>query len=124
MEETYIRGVPLENGLFLKLYDASRRFAGDRWLVKLIARIPIPVDEVWQQTSEELPSAAAVKELLGDTLVFEQEKTRNFIDEQEKEEILQSMTEEFFRHALAYLGRPEFGWRCIRRKFRENHFSS
>lgn len=119
MEEAHIHEIPLDNGLCLNLYDASRRFAGDRWLVKLVARIAIPVDEFWQQTSPDVPSAAAVKELLGRGPVFEQEKIRNFVDEQEKDEVLQSMTDEFLRHARDYLGHPEFARRYIHKRFRE-----
>ncbi|MBT9438589.1 MAG: hypothetical protein GAS50_05285, partial [Desulfobacterales bacterium] len=45
MEEKLIKTIDLENGLELKLYDASRKLAGDRWLVSLIARMEIPTSD-------------------------------------------------------------------------------
>ncbi|MBW2166593.1 MAG: hypothetical protein JRG74_11045 [Deltaproteobacteria bacterium] len=43
MEEKLIKNIDLENGLQLKLYDASRKLAGDRWLVS--KREKIFIDE-------------------------------------------------------------------------------
>ena len=36
--------VKLDNGLILNLFDASRKIAGDRWFVSIVAQIEICVD--------------------------------------------------------------------------------
>ena len=45
MKEKLIKTMGLENGMQLDFYDASRRLAGDRWLISLIVRMEIPVVE-------------------------------------------------------------------------------
>lgn len=119
MEEQHIKEIPLENNLRIHIYDASRRLAGDRWLVKLIARIPIAVDNVLSEAEAGLPTKAAVKELIGDELVFEQEKIRNFIDEREKDEVFQALLDHFLSHSLTYLSHPEFAKRYTLKTFKE-----
>lgn len=119
MEEQPIKEIPLENDLRLQIYNASRRLAGDRWLVKLIARIHIPVDAALNNSEAGLPARSAVKELIGDRLVFEQDKTRHFIDEREKDDVFQALLDNFLKYSLTYLSHPEFAKRCILKEFQE-----
>ena len=119
MEETHIREIPLENDLRVHLYDGSRRLAGDRWLVQLIARIPMPVDAVWTPQPDDPVSGTDLKEALGEAPVFETVKSRHFIDEQEKDEIFQAMQAELVRHSLPYLGHPDFARRFLLKQYAE-----
>lgn len=119
MEETPIREIPLDNNLHVHLYDGSRRFAGDRWLVRLVARIQMPIDTVWTPQPDDPVSKTALKEALGETAVFETVKTRHFIDEREKEEILLAMQEDLLRHSLSYLGHPDFARRFLLKQYKE-----
>ena len=41
-----LRTIPLGNGLMLEIYDQSRKVAGDRWLVKLVVKINIPIERL------------------------------------------------------------------------------
>jgi len=43
VEQTLIKTIELNNGLKLHFYDISRKLAGDRWYVGVIARIDIPL---------------------------------------------------------------------------------
>jgi len=119
MEEQLIKEIPLENNLRLEIYDASRPLAADRWLVKLTARIHIPVDEALTDAEAGLPTPSAVKELIGDSLVFEQDKTRHFIDEHEKDDVFQAMLDNLLNHSLTYLSHPEFAKRYTIKTFKE-----
>ncbi len=119
MEEIHIREIPLENNLRVDLYDASRKLVGDRWLVRLIVRMRIAVDDVWDAEAAAPLSKSTVKELIGDTVVFEQTKTRTFIDEEQKNDVLQALLDDFARHSTAYLAHPEFGRRFILKRFTE-----
>ena len=119
MEEQYVKEIPLENDLHVHIYDASRRLAGDRWLVKLITRIHFKVDDVWDEGDTNLPTKSAVRQLLGSELVFEQNQTRHFIDEKEKEAVFQDMVDNFLTHSVPYLSHPEFAGRYIRKIYQE-----
>ena len=119
MEEQHIKEIPLENNLRLHIYDASRQLAGDRWLVKLIARIPISVDDALSDAEAGLPAKSAVKELIGENLVFEQEKIRNFIDEGEKDDVFQALLDNFLDHSRKYLSHPAFAKQYTLKTFQE-----
>ncbi|MBL7208342.1 MAG: hypothetical protein ISS67_07485, partial [Desulfobacterales bacterium] len=45
MTSRLIKTIELKNNLTLNLYDESIKMIGERWLVTLVARITIPVDE-------------------------------------------------------------------------------
>ncbi|MFP4225117.1 MAG: hypothetical protein ACLFRF_00165 [Desulfobacterales bacterium] len=119
MEEQLIKEIPLENNLRLEIYDASRPLAGDRWLVKLTARIHISVDAALTDAEAGLPTPSAVKGLIGDSLVFEQDKIRHFIDEREKDDVFQAMLDNLLNHSLTYLSHPEFAKRYTLKTFKE-----
>ncbi len=81
---------PLANGLTLELWDHSRPLVGDRWFVRLEARVVIPV------RAETLPPelkahAALVVEALGEEMIFSQEEARNFIAAADAPGLLQEM---------------------------------
>jgi len=44
VNDKLIKTIVLGNGLILEIYDQSREIAGDRWLVKMAAKINIPID--------------------------------------------------------------------------------
>jgi hypothetical protein len=58
VKEKLINTIRLDNGLELKLYDSSRKVAGDRWRVGIVARIDISLDEVRSFNKREYISYA------------------------------------------------------------------
>ena len=46
MKGKLIKTNVLKNGLILEIYDQSREIAGNRWLVKMAAKIDIPIDRL------------------------------------------------------------------------------
>jgi len=44
VNEKLINTIVLGNGLILEIYDHSRKVAGDRWLVKMVSKVDIPID--------------------------------------------------------------------------------
>ncbi len=119
MEEVHIREIPLDNDLRLNLYDASRRLAGDRWLLRLIVRIIMDLDETWIPQPGDPVSKTALKSVIGPETVFETVKTRHFIDERKKDTVFQSMIDDFVRHSLSYLAHPDFGRRFILKQYQD-----
>ncbi|MFZ2633816.1 MAG: hypothetical protein WA081_09120 [Desulfosalsimonadaceae bacterium] len=118
MNETLIQTISLNNGLTVGLFDASRKIAGDRWQVTLLARMEIPVDAVYLRAAD-LPNALEIKQALGETVIFEVKKQRNFIGEPEKQPVFDNMKDTFIKVSLPYLSHPEFPKRHIARQFAE-----
>ena len=110
---------PLANGLTLELWDHSRPLVGDRWFVRLEARIAIPI------RSEALPPelkahAALVVEALGEEIIFSQAEARNFIAVSLAPGLLQEMQDRILALAPGYFGHADFAAGFIRKKFAEH----
>ncbi len=120
MEEVLINTIDLENGLELKLFDNSKRLAGDRWLVSLIARIEIPTNDplLKEDGSSPLNFNEAIS-VLGEKLLFEQKRERIYIDEKEKDEVMKGIQDSFLSTSLSYLSRSDFPKSYLLKKFYE-----
>jgi len=120
MEEVLINTIDLENGLKLKLFDNSRKLAGDRWLVSLIARIEIPInDSLLKEDRSSLLNFDEAIKVLGENLLFEQKRERIYIDEKEKDEVMKGIQDSFLSTSLSYLSRSDFPKSYILKKFNE-----
>ncbi len=105
-----VESVTLENGLILEIWDYSRRLAGDRWLVGMLAQIKV-----------EAPPEAFSHEELYQSFLEEEEgwvyyrhrKERTFIDERERENIFDQLKRRFLEVAVGYLSHPSFKERLI-----------
>lgn len=109
MSSRLIEKVPLPNGLVLELWDQSRRLAGDRWLVSLLARIQIPLLPDYFSHLDNGPQV--YQDLLaayGERLDFTQEKARHFVDAHETKDVLTGLCQRFKDNLLSYLGNPKF----------------
>jgi len=120
MEEKLIKTLDLKNGLQLKIFNASRNLVGDRWLVSLIARMEIPVTKVLQR-SDPLPKENLndINDVLGESVMFEQKREKNFVDISEIESVFKGMCDIFLGSSLDYLSRETFPKRYILKKYQE-----
>jgi hypothetical protein len=111
----------LDNGMEFILYDCSRMIAGDRWLVDIRCEACIPVDaSYWEIMAHEEPlNHLAIREILGEKLVFSSSKKRNFVDGKEKETVLQEMVQQVYDSILEYLKRPDFPQRLFKKQYRD-----
>jgi len=120
MEEKLIKTIDLENGLQLKLYDASRKLAGDRWLVSLIARMEIPTsDSLLKEDVSSSLNIDEVRKVLGEKLLFEQKREKIFIDEKEKDEVMKEIQDSFLSSSLFYFSHSDFPQKYVLKKFNE-----
>jgi len=120
MEEKLIKNIDLENGLQLKLYDASRKLAGDRWLVSLIARIEIPTsDSLLKEDISPSLNVDEVRKVLGEKLVFERKREKIFIDEREKDNVMKEIQDSFLSSSLSYFSHSDFAQKYVLKKFNE-----
>ncbi|MBW2739358.1 MAG: hypothetical protein JRE64_11040 [Deltaproteobacteria bacterium] len=120
MEEKLIKNIDLENGLELKLYDVSRKLAGDRWLVSLIARIEIPTsDSLLKEDASPSLNVDEIRKVLGEKLLFERKREKIFIDEIEKDEVLKEIQDLFLSSSLPYFSHSDFPKKYILKEFNE-----
>jgi hypothetical protein len=119
MEQKFIKTIELSNGLKLDFYDISRKLAGDRWYVGLIAKIDIPlIDSL--PTNQHLShySVEEIRNTLGESVRFQQILERHYIDEREKDDLLKSLMDSFIKRTLKYLSLPDFPGKYVLKEFR------
>lgn len=113
--------IELENGLTLELHDRSRPVAGDRWLVSFLARIDVEVKpEYFEGQDSANLSFDAIQKGVGDKVTYRYEKTRNFISETEKDDVLKGLKDRFLNVSLGYLSSPDFARKLILRKYEDS----
>ena len=96
----------LANGIELVISDCSKKLAGDRWLVKLSCQASIPLTGWMMErlAGEEREVAGE----LGDALTYELVMERNFIDEQQIEEVMGELLARVESNLLVYMEREGF----------------
>lgn len=109
----------LENGLTLNLFDASRKIAGDRWFISILARVEIPVKSGIFDEKGLLVTVEDARALIGDTVVFEQKRERNFISKDEKEEVISQILRDFLANVVPYLGNEKFPVNFLKKIYKE-----
>jgi hypothetical protein len=118
MKQTLIKTIELGNGLKLEFYDISRKLAGDRWYVAVIARIDIPmIDSL--PTNQHLShySVEELRNALGESVRFQQILERHYIDEREKDDLLNSLMNSFIKRTLKYLSLHDFPGKFVLKEF-------
>ena len=120
MPEQLIKSIALDNGQVLNIYDASKNIAGDRWQVNLVARMLISVYDINSETNTALPPIDEIKQALGDTVEYETNKQRNFIDDKEKQAVFNELLDTFVKYSVPYLSHPDFPKRFIIKKYHEH----
>lgn len=118
MEAKLIKRLALANGLCLEVLDGSKKIAGDRWQVSVIARMEIPVNRETLGPDSGFDWNEAIH-LLGRTVVFEQKQSRNFIDMNEKEPLVEKMLSSFSALGESYFSHPGFAGRFVLKQFAE-----
>ena len=112
--------IELENGLRIYFYDQSKQIVGDRWQVQLSVHAPVAVKESYFLGCED-PGRAYEKfrAEFGNTIVFNLTRTRNFIADDEKQSLLESMKEELLKSNIPYLSKPNFAGNYVFKRYEE-----
>jgi hypothetical protein len=72
MKLQLLKTIDLKNSMQLNIFDGSRKLAGDRWLVTMVARMEIPVSEVLMKDEHQSKeSVDAIIKVLGEKVLFE-----------------------------------------------------
>ena len=120
MKEKLIKTLALENGLQLNVYDASRELVGDRWLVALIVRMDVPVTEALKENiRESMENIDEMKDLLGDSVLYEKKREKIFVDKTEKETVFKELCDMFLNSSLNYLSKKVFPKQFILKTYKE-----
>jgi hypothetical protein len=118
MEQKLIKTIELRNGLKLDFYDISRKLAGDRWYVGVIARIDIPlIDSLLTNQHLSHFSIEEIRTALGESVCFQQKRERHYIDEREKDDLLKGLMDSFIKRTLNYLSLPDFPGKYVLKEF-------
>jgi hypothetical protein len=115
-----IKTIVLGNGLILEIYDYSCKVAGDRWLVKMVSKIDIPIDYLIRNARGNSQLNLQVDELTNffDACIrYEHKRERNFISEEEKDIVFNDLLTSFLTSAQAYLSHPDFPIRYAAREY-------
>lgn len=120
MKEKLIETLDLENGLQLNVYDASRKLVGDRWLVSLIVRMDVSVTEALEKNSRQsTENIDEIKEMLGDSVLFEKKREKIFVDTAAKETVFKELCDMFLNSSLNYLSKDSFPKQYILKTYKE-----
>ena len=115
-----IKSINFQNGLNVKLYDISRKLAGDRWYVGLLIQIDIPISDSLLNEKLLAPySIEEIKNALGETICFEQKRERHFIDKLKKKDLLHDFTESFLKSYLTYFIHPDFASKYVLKEYKK-----
>ncbi len=118
MKQTLIKTIELGNGLMLEFYDISRKLAGDRWYVGVIARIDIPmIDSLPTHQHLSHYSVEELRNALGESVRFQRILERHYIDEREKDDLLNSLIKSFIKRTLNYLSLHDFPGKYVLKEF-------
>ena len=116
-DQKLIKRIPLENELELKLFDASRRLIGDRWLIKLVARIDVSVQKLTALSGELPVDLKEMLALMGKQVTFTQERKRNFVEQDDRESAMQEMIDSFIISLKAYLSHPDVAKKLVLKEY-------
>ena len=120
MKEKLIKTLDLENGLQLNVYDASRKLVGDRWLVSLIIRMDVPVAGALKKNNREsMEHIDEIKDMLGDSVLFEKKREKIFVDTVEKEMVFKELFDLFMNSSLKYLSKEIFPKQYVLKMYKE-----
>ena len=103
-----IETVYLDEGITVKIFDASKKLPADRWQITLAARLEIPIEALYREKPEKLPPAEDLRAALDDPLIYEHKDVRQFIDANEKTTVFESLRKNFTERVLPHIAKPRF----------------
>ena len=119
MDTSLLRKIDLESGLELEIYDVSRKLAGDRWYVGFVARVEIPITFLAGHADSPEVDIEKMKDVLGETVRFEQKRDRHYIDEKEKDTLLNGLIDDFLASTLPYFSEKDFAKKYALKEYKK-----
>jgi hypothetical protein len=118
--ETLVEEV-LANNLRIKITDHSRVIAADRWYVKIVCAIILPLaDEHFAGCHEdEQELLVLIRHRLGDEIMMELVQERNFVDAAVKDEVVRELLARISENMTGYLSAASFPGRFFAVRYAE-----
>ena len=100
----------LANGITVRVTDQSRQVAGDRWYIKMVCTASLPVEDgmIKVRDDDDPELLAMVRTRLGSEVMKEFVQERNFVDVQEKGEVMAELLARIKGNIKGYLASPKF----------------
>jgi hypothetical protein len=101
----------LDNGVYVQVTDQSRQVAGDRWYIKIVCRITMPIKEgiIKLRGDDDSPELLArISDRIGDEAKKDFVLERNFVDEAIKEEVSEELLSRIKDNIKGYLSMEKF----------------
>ncbi|MGD2126694.1 MAG: hypothetical protein PVG99_11485 [Desulfobacteraceae bacterium] len=119
MSDTLVETISLRNKLKLEIWDVSRILAGDRWLLRLEARISVPLKtEFFDAIPEKEKFFPVLEKVFGSEIPYCHVEEKHFVDPNEKEESFQQCLGYLKNNLLPYLNHPDFLRRFVLSRYR------
>lgn len=111
----------LANGVSFVITEHSRVIAADRWYVKVVGMVTMPLAAAdWSAIADDDPAMQArVKRHLGEVLEHQMIKDRNFVDAAAKEAVVKELVGQLLETVGDYLAVESFPARLLARKYQE-----
>ena len=108
----------LENNLELIIFRRYKHTAGDRCQVTFEAGIDVEIkDEYFEDQALNNLDINNARVLLGEKTSYCYSKTRNFVEESERDKIFSDLKQQFLDNNLPYISSPSFPARLIKRNY-------
>jgi hypothetical protein len=119
LDTSLLRKIDLECGLELEIYDVSRKLTGGRWYVGFIARVEIPIIFLAGYADSPGVDIEKMKDVLGETVRFEQKRDCHYIDEKEKDALLNGLIDDFLASTLPYFSKKDFAEKYVLKAYKK-----
>jgi len=106
----------LANGIIVSYENMSRLIAADRWLVKIKCKVfcPVNLDDLSSLAGDDQELLAELRNVFAEGLSHEILRERNFVDEAEKQEIIEEIIAQYEINVENYMGSDVFTRRLLK----------
>lgn len=120
MERDPYKRLELENNHILEIFDDSRKIGADAYVVRMTARMEVPVEKTLFSTQEVTDEMFdEILKTLGSPIVYEYRLERNMIMDHEKDGILENLVATFLENMGKYIAKSQFPEKLVLKEYRE-----
>jgi hypothetical protein len=100
----------LDNGVSVQVTDQSRQIAGDRWYIKIVCSVTMPVKEgmLTDRGGDGPELLTRICDCIGDEARKDFVLERNFVDEREKDDVTDELLARIKENIKGYLSLEKF----------------
>lgn len=111
----------LDNGLTLVCIDQSKKMAADRWHIRIIVEISIPLHEKWFGEGDiDAVSFEQISRVLGPEITFRRIKERFFVSDERRASIVKEICDNVISIGVEYCGSTSFAPKYILKAYHDS----